>query len=467
MSAVSQAPPRSLTGSLGAGSIVFMVVAAAAPLTAVAGAVPIGIALGNGAAFPVTFLMCCAVLLVFSVGFAAMSRHVADAGAFWAYVQRGLGRPLGRGAAYLALAAYTSVQLAVYGLFGATTAGLVAGFGGPALPWWGWAAVAWAAVAWLGYRHIDLSSKVLGVLLVAEVGIVLAFDVVVAVTGGAEGPSTALFEPAQIGSGSLGAGITFAVASFIGFEATAVFRAEAREPDRTVPRATYAALILIGAFYAVSSWAVVTAWGDAAVLERSAAAPDTMVIDAMARYLGGVGGTLTAVLLVTSLFAALLSFHNVLARYGFSLGASGALPARFAGSHDRHGSPHRASLAQTASAAVVLAVFVLAGLDPVAEVFTWMSGAAVLGVLALMTLTCTAVIVFFRRNRIDARRWHTLLAPSLGLVGLAALMWLVLANFVLLTGGSTLVAGILLTVLAAAFAAGIAMAALERKQVRP
>ena len=57
-------------------------------------------------------------------------------------------------------------------------------------------------------------------------------------------------------------------------------------------------------------------------------------------------------------------------------------------------------------------MFAIAGMDPVTQVFAWMAGTATLGVLALMALTCAAVLVFFRRNRVDARPWHTLVAPG-------------------------------------------------------
>jgi amino acid transporter len=96
-----------------------MVVAAAAPLSVVAGAFPIGIAAGNGASFPAAYVVCTAVLLVFAVGFTAMSRHVPDAGAFASYIAKGLGRASGTGAAFLAVvhrrpphAASVSPQLA-------------------------------------------------------------------------------------------------------------------------------------------------------------------------------------------------------------------------------------------------------------------------------------------------------------------------------------------------------------------
>ena len=57
-----------LKGSLGPISIVFMVVAAAAPLTVVGGGTPVGIMLGNGAGFPLNYVVTGVILLLFSVG---------------------------------------------------------------------------------------------------------------------------------------------------------------------------------------------------------------------------------------------------------------------------------------------------------------------------------------------------------------------------------------------------------------
>ena len=79
-------------------------------------------------------------------------------------------------------------------------------------------------------------------------------------------------------TGSLGIAIMFAIASFIGFEATAVFRDEARDPQRTIPRATYTALILIGVFYTLSAWAVISAWGDTEAIAQAGADPGNMIV---------------------------------------------------------------------------------------------------------------------------------------------------------------------------------------------
>lgn len=452
--------PR-LAGTLGVGSIVFMVVAAAAPLTVIAGTIPLGVGAGNGAAFPATFVLCAVVLLLFAVGFCAMSPHVPDAGAFFTYVRHGLGRPLGMGAAFLALATYTAVQLAVYGYIGAAIDELVAGYGGPSLPWWAWTLVVMAIVAVLGYRHIELSSRVLGVLLLAEIAIVVVLDVVVIVAGGAQGLSTAVFDPVQIGSGAVGIAIMFAIASFIGFEATAVFRDEARDPQRTIPRATYLALVIVGVFYAVSSWAIVSAWGDEAAVAESAANPGTFLLTTATNWLGPIGGQVVTVLLVTSLFAAILAFHNVAARYWFALGGR-AFPAACGRTHPRHGSPHVASLAQTGLGVLFIVVFAVAGLDPVAQVFAWMAGTATLGVLALMVLTCVAVLVFFARSGADRRPWNTRIAPALGLLGLLGCLVLTIGNFPTLIGGSTGLALGIGAVLVALTAVGVVLGLVRR-----
>lgn len=452
-----------LTGRLGVGSIVFMVVAAAAPLTVVAGAVPIGIANGNGAAYPAMFAASAVVLALFAAGFTAMARHVPNAGAFYSYVGVGLGRGAGLGSALVALISYLTVQGAVYAYLGYATGELVSAWAGLSLPWWVWALAGLTATGLLGYRHIELSGRVLGVLLLAEIGIVLALDAAVVLRGGAaDGPgglSTALVEPAQLLSGSPGLGLMFALAGFIGFEATAVFRDEARRPERTVPVATYAALAVIGVFYTLSAWVVVSAFGDDEAVATAAADPGTMVAVAAERYLGTAASDVLQVLLLTSLFAAVLSFHNVLARYAFSLAKTQVLPAAAGASHARHGSPHVASLATSLVGAALLVVCALAGLDPVLEVFTWLSGIATVGIIALMLLTCVAVIVFFRRTRADRRLWHTLLAPALGLLGLGGALALVVVNLPLLMGGSVALgvgAGLLLL---AALGAGWVLAA--------
>ena len=425
---------RSLTGSLGVTAIVMMVVAAAAPLTVVGGAAPLGILLGDGVGFPAMYAISAVVLFLFAVGLAAMTRHVPKPGAFFTFVGYGLGKPAGLATAFLALLTYTTIQVSVHGYVGYILGVTVKGLGGPDVPWYVYSLLTVLVVGVLGYRHIDLSSKVLGVLLVAEVGVVLALVLAVVVSGGATGLSMAPFEPDNVLSGSPGIGLMFAFAAFIGFESTAIFRDEAKTPDRTIPRATYIAVIGIGVFYTLASWALVMAWGPGSVVARAAKNPGAMILVTTLKYLGPIGEVIMNVLLITSMFACVLSFHNVITRYQHSMSNAKVLPDVLGSVHPRHFAPHVSSLVQTITAAVLMVLFALLSLDPVLQVFTWFSGVATLAIAILMAITSIAVVVYFARTKKDRRPWNTVIAPVLGLIGLAGSAVVITANFPMLVG---------------------------------
>ena len=455
---------RSLQGSLGVGAIVFMVVAAAAPLTVVGGGVPVAFLLGNGAGVPSMFVIAAVVLLLFSVGLSTMARYIPRPGAFFTYVGYGLGRPLGLGTAHLALLTYTMIQAAVYGLIGVLISSGVSDLGGPSIAWWVWALVIAAFTGILGYRHIELSSKVLGLLLVAEIGIVLILDIAIMAKGGNQGLSMASFKPSEVMSGAPGIGLMFAVAGFIGFEATAIFRNEARDPDRTIPRATYVSVLLIGVFYAFSSWALVMAWGPDNVVAAAAKDPSGMIMATAQTYLGTWASTTVNVLLITSLFACILSFHNVISRYQHSMASATAMPSKLGTVHPNHLSPHVSSFVQTITAALLIVVFAALSLDPELEVFAWFSGVATLGIVVLMALTCLAVLVYFRRNNIQAGLWRAVIAPTLGFIGLITILVAVIWNFPTLIGGSQSLADFFIALVVAALVLGVVQALIMRRR---
>lgn len=445
-----------LRGSIGVPGIVFLVIAAAAPLTAVAGSLPVMIAIGNGPGAPSAYIVAAVVLLVFSVGYSTMSSAVTDSGAFYAFVRKGLGQAPGLGAAALALLAYTTIQAAVYGLAAASLRSVVLRFGGPDLPWWAWAFVLMAGVALLGYRSINLGAKVLGILLIAEIALILALTIGILVGGGAHGIDATSFTPSAFMSGSPGIALMFAIGSFVGFEATAIYGEEAKDPQRTVPIATYIAVLTIGILYALASWAVVLASGSDYVQDAALANTSDLTADAAARFLGGFTGDVMMVMLVTSLFAALLAFHNTIARYTFAMARTGFAPRRLMLVHAKHGSPHEGSRLQTVTAFLLVGAFAVAGADPVLQLFTWMAGVAIVAILALMVLTSIAIIAYFARSGTDHRLWHTKAAPVLGAIGLVGISALVIGNFTTLIGGSRILADVFLIGIALTFVGGIA-----------
>lgn len=444
-----------LVGTLGAPQIVFMVVAMAAPLTVVAGLIPIMFAVGNGVGVPLDFVVIGAVLLLFTVGFSAMTPEVEDAGAFYSYVHKGMGTVAGFGAAALAIVTYLVLLVSVSAYLGAAARSTLATVTGMDLPWWSLAAACLLAVAFLGFRNIEMSAKVLGALLVAEMLIVAVLDLAIVIKGGDHGLSTEPFSREAFTSGAVSTGIMFAVFGFIGFEATAVFRSEARDPDRTIPRATYAAVILIGAVYAFTAWALVAGAGADQVVALAGGDPVSFTPDLTSRYVSHLAHDAIQVLLATSFFACVLTVHNVVSRYLFTLGRQGALPVRFGTPHPRHGSPYVASVVTSVVASVALGALTLAGLDPVLEIYAWLGGAGTLGLVVLLTLTSVAVVVHFRRSPGRVSAWRGTLAPGIASVSLTAILFLVIRNFELLVG-SRPIAQVLLAVIAAAWIGGLA-----------
>ncbi|MBT8226134.1 MAG: APC family permease, partial [Dactylosporangium sp.] len=219
---------------LGVPAVVFFVLSAAAPLTVVAGVVTTGFSVTGVTGIPLAFLAVGAVLAVFSVGYVAMARHVANAGAFYAYVAHGLSRPLGVGAAWVALLAYNALQVGLYGAIGAAASPLLRQWFGLSVTWWVIALAAWLLVAVLGVLRVDINGTVLAVLLLAEIAVIVVFDAADLIHPAGGALSFATLAPGNLAKPGVGAILALALLGFVGFESAVVFSEESRDPRRTV-----------------------------------------------------------------------------------------------------------------------------------------------------------------------------------------------------------------------------------------
>ncbi len=430
-------------GRLGVIGIVFFVVAAAAPLVGMTGAVPVAIVLGNGAAAPGAYLIVGITLLLFSVGYAAMSQRVTNAGAFFAYVGRGLGKHMGTASAFVSILAYVAIQLAVYGFFGGVLAAQVG-----LLPWWAWTLLAWVVVTLLSLLSVDVGAKVLGVLMLLELAALIVTSIAILADGGPEGINVwASFNPAAILAGGLagsaGIAFAFAFASFIGFEATAIYGEESKDPKTVVPRATYLAVGVITVLFAVTAFAMVTGMGASSVVEKTVelstldgvplADPAAVLFALASQYVGPWMATLMGILVLSSLFAGLLAFQNAASRYLFALARGGALPAPLSRVNKR-GAPSTASVVTSVATGLIISAFAVFQLDPVLNMFYWFSGLAVVSIVLIELLVCIAVIAYFNRNKGSENLFQTLIAPVLAGIGLILGEYLLMSRFGLLAG---------------------------------
>lgn len=461
----SRAPQSALReNAVGVVGILFFVLSAQAPLTAIAGALPLTVLLGNGAGAPGAYIAIGVVFALFAVGFIAMSRRVRLNGAFYAYVGAAFGRRVGSGAAWLAVLAYATVQAAMYGLYGVSVSALFSNLG-VSLPWWVPVLVTLALVQVLGSLNIELGAKVLAVLVACEVAILLLFAFGVLLRGG--GPEgidvAASFSPSAVISGAPGIALMFAVASMFGFESTAIYSGEAKDHKRTVARATYLSVTVISLFLAFVAWMYVTYYGAS---KAAAAAGDAVksgdstsfVFGPLDNILGGWSGVAASILLVTSLFAGILAFHNGINRYLHSLAVDGSLPARI-GRTNSQKAPAAAAWVQTIMAVVLVAPFAVLGLDPILTLFSWLSGVAVAALVVLYVLCSIAVLAYFARDRDRGpggrRLWSTVIAPATSCLLLVGTLYLVVSNFATLIGGELVTAVVLLAIVPLCFVIGM------------
>ena len=418
---------------LGVPAVLFFVLAGVAPLTLAAGVIPTAYATTGLTGIPAAFLVVAVILAIWASRYVAMTRHIRNAGAFYAFISAGLGRVTGVAAALVALLAYSFLQVGLYGAFGPNAAAEASAHLGLHAAWCAWALGAWAVVTVLGLGRVDNTGRVLGVLLCAEIAVTAAET-----AGGLAHPagghlSFAALSPGALtsaGSGTIGVLAVVAVLGFVGFEQAPVLAEEAKNARRTVPVATYVALGLIAVLYAEVSWAMAARTGNGHVVAAAGVQGPGLLFG-----LGG-GGVLAQAaqwLFLTSLFAAALAFHNSVWRYIFALGREKVLPAAL-GRTGGNNIPKAASLVQSGTGLAVIAGYALAHADPMTGLFFDLGTTGGFGILVLLALTSAAVIAFFARDSRGENAWRRLVAPALAAVLLGVIVVLAVLHYATLLG---------------------------------
>ncbi|NKI43476.1 APC family permease [Streptomyces physcomitrii] len=428
-------------GRLGTVGLLLSVLAATAPLMVVAGVMPTTFGVMGIVGQPLLFVLLGLVLALFSFGYAEMSRHVHNAGAFYAYISRGLGGTVGAGAAVVALVAYSALQVGIYGIFGYEVSSLCHTYLDAEVAWWIPSLLAVLVVGALALLKIDVNAKVLGVLLLIEVVLVVVFDIAAVADPGKEGLSLHAFNPDTLTGAGVGTALCFCVAAFLGFEQAPVYAEETSRPQVVVARVMFLAVGFVAVFFALTCWALTVAAGPAGIVSASREQSAGLLFFLTEERLGGTFTDVVHVLFVTGMFAAMLSFHNVVARYAFAMGREGLLPAVFSRTSSTSGAPGTGALLQSAVSLLVVGVFALTDdkptgdpTAPVLHLFTWMGNVGALGVIVLMAAASLAVIVFFaRRGAAAAQAWR-LLASGLAVVALLVIAVYTVKDFDVLVG---------------------------------
>ena len=456
-------------GAVGLGGVLFIAVANAAPITAMTGNTPIAIGYGNGIGAPAGFLVATIVLTLFTIGFIAMARHITTAGAFYGFITHGLGQVWGMVAGALATMAYVVFEGSLIGIFSYFTNDALNRWFDVDVNWLLIAIVGIVVIGIFGYFDISIAAAFLGVTLICEVVLLLALAFAVLFSGGGpdgmvpeavnplnafksleEGGGMGLsIDGTTIAAGSAAIGIFFAFWSWVGFETTAVYGEESRNPKKIIPRATLIAVIGLGLFYTFIAAMVLAGNGAKTSVETSiSASPLDLFFGLVDANLGTVLLDVYKILLVIGSFACALAFHNAASRYLFALGReipSAKVQSTIGAAHPKHGSPYIASAVQSVITLVIVLLFAgftavqvpdasgtpvdTPSLVPYTNIYGLLALIGTAAILLVQAICSAAVIWYFW-----VRKTHrgnvitTLICPAIGGVAMLYVVWLLWDN---------------------------------------
>ncbi len=418
-------------GALNTRQVLFCCVTGAAPISAMLFNGPVGI-LGAGWAVPAAFIIATIVLTIFSVGYIEMARNVSSAGGFYSFVSHGLGNVAGMGTAILMTFCYLVFSAAVVGV---TSYFGVANF----MEWFGWDIPVWIflfgtviAMVLFNFFHIEVTARILGVALVAELVVLLVFSFAVLFQGG--GPDGLVVESLNplavfdgdnnmaVAAGATGIALFAAFWSWVGFEMAPNYAEEAKEPKKVMAPAMYVSVIGLGLLYVFVMWMFVAASGKAGAAElvnQQYAGEIGSIFYPMSDQFAGSWLTLGfEIFILTGSFACQLAFFNTGCRYLFSMGREGVLPSMLGRTHAKYKSPHIAGLIAGIFVFLWVGAFFLYDstyLGALLKLGTWSPLLGVAGILAIQALVSLAIIVYFAKQK-KMHWFKTGLAPVIAII---------------------------------------------------
>lgn len=409
------------------------VIAAVAPLACVVGVLPVALVFGSGTALPLAFVVATVVTGLFAVGYSAISREVVVGGAFYAYIARGLGSVAGLGAACVAVVSYTMFVPGGFSYLGFIIQTTVKDLLGYELHWVVYSLAAWVVIGFFGLRKVDFSARAVLVVILIEFILLLIFDAILVERLGSQAFPLQSLNLSGLTQGAPGVAILLAFTCYFGIESAALYSEEAKSPQKSVARATYLAIITIGVFYFVTSWITVGAVGPDNIKGIPESDVGLIYFKLSDKFINGTFTTVIQVAIITSMFATVLSMHNVAARYMFVLGRQGCLPRVLGRAHPVHGSPTAASATVSGISLVVVLGAAYLGLHPMLGLGLIVLGFAAVGVMFMQALTSLAIVSYFRGHP-HRKLWQHVIAPVLSFVGLLGALYFAVDNFEYLSG---------------------------------
>lgn len=376
------------------------------------------VAVTTGGHVPTAYLVTLIAMLFTAFSYAALVKAFPRAGSAYTYARRAFGGHVGFLTGWSLMIDYLLLPLINYVLMGIYLNAQL-----PGIPPWVFALAGVVLITGLNVVGITVVRNANLVL----VGLQLVFAavfVVCAVLHVAQNPGVSLLQPlydAGLTFPGLLAGAAMLALSFLGFDAISTLSEEARDPERTVPRAIIFTTIIGGLIFTVIAYVSTLVIPRVADLENPDAAANQIMEVAAGRWLE----VFFLIAYIAGCIAAALASQASVARILFAMGRDGVLPAFFARLSPRYQTPVGAAL----FVGVVSLAALVADLNTVASLISF-------GALAAFSLVNLSVIKHFlidERRRGGAAILRFGVLPALGFA-LTAWLWFSLSALALTVG---------------------------------
>ncbi|WP_217544826.1 amino acid permease [Streptomyces sp. GbtcB6] len=399
---------------LGLMAVLFQSIAFMGPAAAVAFA--LGIAIPSaGAALPLAVCLAAVTCVLVGICIGQLAKHVTSAGGIYAFVSVGMGERVGFVAGWL-LTIFTALWVPGAAiLFAVVTQNAVGHYFDVDWGWEIWFLIDLMVLILMNLKGVRISTYAGVVLGLLEMVIFAALATVVIVRSHG-GAGLGAFTPRNSADGeirSLLIGVVFAVFAFIGFESSAALGEEAADPRRTVAKASWTAALVVGGFFMLCSYALVSGFGVHGFVDSVTASPDPWA-DLAHTDVGSFGTLLVFLALLNSTLAVSNAAVVGTTRVLFTMARGRMLPKPLARVSGRAGTPDTAMLASVGCAAAV-GLAVGRAYQPLVA-FAAFGTALTISYVVLYILVCCSVIRYFRSRRAEFSRGLHLVVPVVAIV---------------------------------------------------
>lgn len=312
-----------------------------------------------GGATPLAYLLGTLAMLCVGLVVAQFARELASAGSLYTYVTHGFNRFAGFLAGWSYVGAFLILGGAVLAGFGFFMSALIQSITESTAPieWYWFFLVGLVACALLSMFNVSLSTRsqllfaVLTITAMVVVSLIVVgigspdtsvLDGATPVEGAGASVDWSAFSPGGAGVTWTGIffGLSFAMLSFTGAEASATLAEETRDPHRNIPRAVIGSILIAGVIYLIITYATAIGFGveqattdwPSSVAGLAAVAPNTTSATVV------LGAAAAA-----SLFCA-LGLHTAVSRVIYAMGRERVLPRWFGHLHPKYNVPWRSIL---------------------------------------------------------------------------------------------------------------------------